>query len=62
MSRKPDAVHQQGLTFTTAKADKLQEYIKEQNEKGNKFFGGIVIKKKEGWKINQKENYKWDAC
>jgi len=49
-----------GLTYTKAKAEKLQEYIKQQ--KGKKLFGGIVIEKKDGWKINQKEKYAWDKC
>jgi hypothetical protein len=49
-----------GKTLTKAKAEKLQEYIKEQ--KGKKLFGGIVIEKSEGWKINHKEKYNWEKC
>jgi len=49
-----------GGTYTKAKAEKLQEYIKEQ--KGQKLFGGIVIEKSDGWKINQKPAYDWGKC
>lgn len=51
---------QDGATKTRAKAEKLQEYIKEQKEKN--LFGGIVIEKSDGWKINQKEKYDWSKC
>lgn len=49
-----------GGTYTKAKAEKLQEFIKEQ--KGQKLFGGIVIEKSDGWKINQKPVYDWSKC
>jgi len=49
-----------GGTYTKAKAEKLQEYIKTQ--KGQKLFGGIVIEKSDGWKINQKPVYDWNKC
>lgn len=49
-----------GGTYTKAKAEKLQEYIKEQ--KGQKLFSGIVIEKSDGWKINQKPVYDWGKC
>lgn len=49
-----------GGNYTKAKAEKLQEYIKEQ--KGKKLFGGIAIEKSDGWKINQKEVYDWSKC
>lgn len=49
-----------GGTYTKAKAEKLQEHIKEQ--KGQKLFGGIVIEKSDGWKINQKPVYDWSKC
>jgi len=49
-----------GLNYTKAKSEKLQEYIKEK--KGKKLFGGIVIEKSDGWKINQKEKYDWGKC
>lgn len=55
-----DMNDQQGGSYTKAKAEKLQEYIKEQ--KGKKLFGGIVIEKSDGWKINQKSVYNWDKC
>ncbi|MDO8593929.1 MAG: DEAD/DEAH box helicase family protein [bacterium] len=51
-----------GITYTKAKAEKLQEYIKEQNKKGKKLFGGIVIKKGGRWKLNQEEKYNWIQC
>jgi type III restriction enzyme len=49
-----------GGNYTKAKAEKLQEYIKEQ--KGKKLFGGIAIEKSDGWKINQKAVYDWNKC
>lgn len=49
-----------GLNYTKAKAEKLQEYIEVQ--KGKKLFGGIVIEKSDGWKVNQKEKYDWGKC
>jgi len=49
-----------GGNYTKAKAEKLQEYIKEQKSK--KLFGGIVIEKSDGWKINQKSVYDWSKC
>lgn len=49
-----------GGTYTKAKAEKLQKYIKEQ--KGQKLFGGIVIEKSDGWKINQEPVYDWRKC
>ena len=55
-----DMNDQQGGSYTKAKDEKLQEYIKEQ--KGKKLFGGIVIEKSDGWKINQKSVYNWDKC
>ncbi|HQG57890.1 MAG TPA: DEAD/DEAH box helicase family protein [Candidatus Dojkabacteria bacterium] len=55
-----DMGDREGGTYTKAKSEKLQEYIKEQ--KGQKLFGGIVIEKSDGWKINQKEKYDWSKC
>jgi type III restriction enzyme len=49
-----------GGNYTKAKAEKLQEFIKEQ--KGQKLFGGIAIEKSDGWKINQKSVYDWSKC
>ena len=49
-----------GGNYTKAKAEKLQEYIREQ--KGKKLFGGIAIEKSDGWKINQKDKYDWSKC
>ena len=51
-----------GDNYTRAKAEKLQEYIKQENKKGKKLFGGIVIEKNGGWKINQKDKYNWSKC
>lgn len=55
-----DMGDREGGTYTKAKSEKLQEYIKEQ--KGQKLFGGIVIEKSDGWKINQKSVYDWSKC
>ena len=49
-----------GATYTKAKAEKLQEYIKQQKDK--KLFGGIAIEKSNVWKLNQKEKYIWNKC
>lgn len=49
-----------GGNYTKAKAEKLQEYIKQQ--KCQKLFGGIAIEKSDGWKINQKEKNDWSKC
>ncbi len=57
-----DSGDRDGTTYTEAKASELQEYIKEQNKKGKKLFGGIVIEKNDGWKLNQKDKYDWSRC
>lgn len=51
-----------GIYAQTAKdrAEGLQEYIEEQNKAGKKLFGGIVIKDKNSWRINNKEKYTYD--
>ncbi len=48
-----------GITAKIAgpKAEGLAKYIKEQNEKGKKLFGGIVIQKDSNWLYNDKEKY-----
>jgi type III restriction enzyme len=55
-----DVGDRDGGTYTKAKAEKLQKYIKKQKRK--ELFGGIVIEKKDGWKINQKAVYHWHKC
>jgi len=55
-----DEHDQDGKTLTKAKAEKLQEYINKQ--KNTKIFGGIVIKKYNGWKINYNKKYDWGKC
>ena len=55
-----DKGDQDGQTLTKAKAEKLQKYIKLQKNK--KLFGGIIIEKNDGWKINQKDKYDWSKC
>lgn len=39
------------------KAEALQRYIKEQNKKSKKLFGGIVVPTSAGWKISESEEY-----
>jgi len=39
------------------KAEGLAKYIKEQNKKGKKLFGGIVIQKDSNWFYNNSEKY-----
>jgi type III restriction enzyme len=55
-----DMHDREGGTYTKAKAERLQEYIKEQ--KDQKLFGGIAIEKSDGWNINQKTIYDWNKC
>ncbi len=57
-----DAQDREGVSYTKAKAERLQEYIEEQNKKGKKLFGGIVIQSSRVWKINQKPTYDWEKC
>ena len=52
-----DSGDRDGTTYTKAKAEKLQKYIKEQNKKGKKLFGGIVIRKNNNWFYNDSEKY-----
>ena len=40
------------------KNEALQKYIKEQNKKGKKLFGGLIIKDNTHYKLNQKAIYK----
>lgn len=40
------------------KSEALQEYIKEENKNGKNLFGGLIIKDKEHFRINQKDEYK----
>jgi type III restriction enzyme len=55
-----------GITAKEAglKAEALQQYIKEQNEKGKNLIGGIIINEKTDctahWRVNLMENYKYD--
>ena len=57
-----DSNDQDGITWTKAKAEALQKYIKDQKKSENTLLGGIVIKKRDGWKINSKLNYDWSKC
>ncbi len=57
-----DQRDQDGSTFTKAKAERLQAYLKEHNKKGRKIFGGIAIQVNRIWRINQNPVYDWDKC
>ena len=57
-----DQRDQDGSTFTKAKAERLQAYIKEHNKKGRILFGGIAIQVNRIWRINQNPVYDWDKC
>jgi len=57
-----DQRDQDGISYTKAKAEALQGYIKEQNKKGKKLFGGIVIEVNGVWRLNQKPIYNWGKC
>jgi type III restriction enzyme len=52
-----------GSSDTKRKAEALQKWIKERNEKENKyqFKSGIISKVSEIWKINNNDKYKADA-
>lgn len=49
-----------GLSYTKAKAEALQKYIKGLGNK--KLFGGVVIERGDSWLINDKPKYDWDKC
>lgn len=57
-----DPQDRDGSTFTKAKSEALQEYVKEQNKKGKKLFGGVVIQIDRIWRINQQDIYDWEKC
>ncbi len=52
----------EGIYADTAKnkAEGLAKYIKDENDKGKKLFGGIVIPKDGSWRYNDKLEYKYD--
>ncbi|VVB94853.1 Type III restriction enzyme, res subunit [uncultured archaeon] len=52
----------EGITAETAKskAEGLAKYIKEENAKGRKLFGGIVIKKDSSWRYNDQDTYEYN--
>lgn len=51
-----------GLTAEVAKpkADALQKYIKEENAKGKKLFGGIIIEVSGSWRYNSEKSYDYN--
>ena len=52
-----------GETATSSKsrAEALKEYILEQNKKGKKLIGGIIIKDDtKKWRVNQQLNFNYD--
>ncbi|MDD3487559.1 MAG: DEAD/DEAH box helicase family protein [Candidatus Moranbacteria bacterium] len=51
-----------GIYAKTAKerAEGLAKYIVEENKKGKKLFGGIVLKDKNSWRINDNKKYSYD--
>jgi type III restriction enzyme len=51
-----------GITAKTAKskAENLQKYIKEQNSKNRKLWGGIVININDSWRYNDQEIYAYN--
>jgi len=51
-----------GMTAKDAKtrAEGLQKYIKEQNKKGKKLWGGIVVNIGGSWRYNDSESYIYD--
>ena len=51
-----------GGGYTKAKSEALQIYIKDQNKKGKKLFGGIAININDEWRINRQISYDWEKC
>jgi len=51
-----------GIYAQTAKdrAEGLQAYVKKLNKAGKKLFGGIVVKDKNSWRVNNKDKYSYD--
>ncbi len=51
-----------GITAETAKekAEGLAKYIKEENKKGKKLFGGIVIERDKSWRLNDNGKYSYN--
>jgi type III restriction enzyme len=51
-----------GIYAKTAKerAEGLAKYIAEENKKGKKLFGGILIKEKNSWRLNDSKKYSYD--
>jgi len=51
-----------GLYAKTAKerAEGLAKYIKQENKKGKNLFGGIIVKDRDSWRLNDKEKYSYD--
>ena len=51
-----------GIFAKTAKerAEGLVKYIEAENKKGEKLFGGIVIKSQNSWRINDGKKYAFD--
>ena len=51
-----------GLTAETAKsrAEGLAKYIAEQNKKGKKLYGGIVLKEKNSWRYHDGLKYEYN--
>jgi hypothetical protein len=51
-----------GLYAKTAKerAEGLSKYIKLENKTGKKLFGGIVIKDKDSWRLNDSDKYNYN--
>ncbi len=43
------------------RAEALQKYIKTENKKGKKLWGGIVVNINGSWKLNDSEKYQYDA-
>jgi len=51
-----------GFTAETAKsrAEGLEKYITEQNRKGKKLYGGIVLKENKSWRYNNQPKYEYN--
>jgi type III restriction enzyme len=51
---------QDAHTKTKAKSEELYKYMQNENKKGGKLFGGIVVFKDNEWQINSEKEYSFD--
>lgn len=57
-----DQRDQDGGSYTKAKAEALQVYVRGHTKKHLNIFGGIVIQVNGNWRINRELYYNWEKC